>query len=59
LAQNSDLAKLIAYEHVKKLAECDSISPDLVKETENRIFTDIETFNKLINNHKPIIKEEV
>jgi hypothetical protein len=59
LDQDSDLAKLIAYERVRKLTECESITPDQIKETENLIFTDIETFKNLINNHKPIIKEVV
>jgi MoxR-like ATPase len=48
LDQNCDLKKLIAYDRVRRLAERERITPDMIDETRRQIERDVETFQKLI-----------
>jgi len=48
LEQDCDLKKLIAYDRVRKLAEKERITPDMIDDTRRQIVRDVQTFQKLI-----------
>jgi len=57
LNRDGDLAKLVAYSHVRKLARDAAITPEKIESTRNRIETDVQTFHSLINNPGQPAKE--
>jgi len=50
LNQETDLAKIVAYNRVKELAEKENIMPDDINATQKLIDEDIHKFNELIQN---------
>jgi len=59
LEQDYDLARLIAYDQVKRLANNGGITLERIAGVKNAIENDIKTFQSLINNQKSELKEVV
>ena len=57
LDQDNDLAKLIAFYHVRDLAQEEHLTAEKVDSTRKQIESDIATFHSLIRNAKPTRKE--
>ena len=54
LDQEYDLARLIAYDQVKRLANNGGVTPEKIAGVKNAIETDIRTFQSLINNNQEL-----
>ena len=49
LTQESDLGRLVAYQHVRSLIESGRVNPETLAETEEAIQEDLRTFERLLN----------
>ncbi|MBI5090934.1 MAG: AAA family ATPase [Candidatus Hydrogenedentes bacterium] len=58
LQQDSDLAKLVAYQRVGELVRSGTITPKTIKETEQAIAEDIQTFEQMLADHDASMKGE-
>ena len=56
LRQNSDLARLVAYQRVAALIESENVTPRTIKETERAIAEDIRTFESLLEGCQAAMK---
>lgn len=52
LEQPSDLAKIIAFNHVALLAKSENLRPEQIEQTRAAIEKDLDTFESFISNHK-------
>ena len=59
LDYDNDLARLVAYSHVRNLAKDTAINTEKIDQTRIQIKADIQTFQNLINNHIQDLKEVV